>query len=87
MIWRPNMQNGAMPSIQIKDVPAETHAVLRKRAVEAHQSLQEYLLARLIAEASVPTLDEVLDRAGGRAGGVLPLSQAVADLKEERARR
>ncbi len=53
----------------------------------AHQSLQEYLLARLIAEASVPTLDEVLDRADGRAGGVLPLAQAVADLKEDRARR
>jgi hypothetical protein len=86
-MWRLNMQNGAMPSIQIKDVPAETHAVLRKRAVEAHQSLQEYLLARLIAEASVPTLDEVLERAGGRAGGVLPLSRAVADLREDRARR
>ncbi len=81
------MQNGAMPSIQIKDVPAETHAVLRRRAVQAHQSLQEYLLARLIAEASVPTLDEVLDRAGGRAGGSIPLAQAVADLKEDRARR
>lgn len=81
------MQNGAMPSIQIKDVPDETHAVLRKRAVEAHQSLQEYLLARLIAEASAPTLDEVLERAGGRAGGALPLSQALADLKEDRARR
>lgn len=84
---RLDMQNGAMPSIQIKDVPDETHAVLRKRAVEAHQSLQEYLLARLIAEASAPTLDEVLERAGGRAGGALPLSQAVADLKEDRARR
>lgn len=87
MIWRQDMQNGAMPSIQIKDVPADTHAVLRRRAVEAHQSLQEYLLARLIAEASVPTLDEVLERAGGRAGGALPLSQAVEDLKADRARR
>ncbi len=87
MVWRVVMQIGAMPSIQIKDVPAETHAVLRKRALAAHQSLQEYLLARLIAEASVPTLDEVLDRADGRAGGVLPLAQAVADLKEDRARR
>lgn len=84
-MWRPH--NGAMPSIQIKDVPAETHAVLRRRAVEAHQSLQEYLLAWLIAEASAPTLDEVLDRAGGRAGGALPLSRAVAYLNEDRPRR
>src|SRR6266568_2966267 len=63
-----------MPSVQIKDVPEETHAVLRQRAAAAHQSLQEYLRARLIQEASEPTLDEVLDRAGGRAGGSVPLT-------------
>ena len=64
-----------MPSIQIKDVPEETHAVLRRRAAAAHQSLQEYLLTRLIADASGPTVEEILDRAGGRAGGSVPLSQ------------
>src|SRR5438309_995254 len=37
-------QNGAMPSVQIKDVPAEVHATLRRRAATAGQSLQEYLL-------------------------------------------
>ena len=56
-----------MTSIQIKDVPDRTHAVLRQRAAAAHQSLQEYLRARLIEEADQPTLEEVLDRAGGRA--------------------
>jgi len=76
-----------MPSVQIKDVPEETHAVLRRRAAEAHQSLQEYLLARLIEEASRPTVDEVLARAGGRAGGSLPLEDAVAAVRHERARR
>jgi hypothetical protein len=76
-----------MPSVQIKDVPAETHAVLRRRAAAAHQSLQEYLLQRLVDEASRPTLDEVLDRAGGRAGGSVPLKAAAADLRSERARR
>ena len=55
-----------MPSVQIKDVPEQVHAVLRQRAAAAHQSLQEYLRARLIEEASEPTLEEVLDRAGGR---------------------
>ncbi|MGI8521768.1 MAG: FitA-like ribbon-helix-helix domain-containing protein [Nocardioides sp.] len=35
-----------MPSVQIKDVPPETHAVLRRRAAAAHQSFQEYLRAR-----------------------------------------
>jgi hypothetical protein len=76
-----------MPSIQIKDVPAETHAVLRRRAAVAHQSLQEYLRTRLIEEASVPTVDEVLERARGRAGGSIPFSAAVEAVREDRARR
>ena len=76
-----------MPSIQIKDVPEEPHAVLRRRAAAAHQSLQEYLRSRLIAEASAPTVEEVLDRAGGRAGGSVPFSAANEVLREDRARR
>ncbi len=76
-----------MPSVQIKDVPAETHAVLRQRAAAAHQSLQEYLRARLIDEASRPTLEEVLDRAGGQSGGTLPLREAVTTVRNDRARR
>ncbi|MBK8437387.1 MAG: hypothetical protein IPL37_13005 [Austwickia sp.] len=76
-----------MPNIQIKDVPEETHAVLRARAATAHQSLQEYLRARLIREAQQPTLDEVLERAGNRAGGNLPLADAVSALRSERAGR
>jgi antitoxin FitA len=76
-----------MPSVQIKDVPEQTHAVLRRRAAAAHQSLQEYLRARLIEEASEPTLDEVLDRAGGRSGGAVPLRDAVDTLRADRDRR
>ena len=76
-----------MPSVQIKDVPDETHAVLRQRAAAAHQSLQEYLLAKLIDEARRPTLDEVLDRAAGRSGGSVPLKTAASTLRAERARR
>jgi len=76
-----------MPSVQIKDVPEQTHAVLRKRAAAAHQSLQEYLRTRLIQEASEPTLDEVLDRAGGRSGGSVPLKDAVQTLRADRDRR
>lgn len=76
-----------MPSVQIKDVPEDTHAVLRQRAAAAHQSLQEYLRSRLIEEASQPTLEEVLTRAGGRSGGSVPMKAAVAALREGRARR
>jgi hypothetical protein len=76
-----------VPSIQIKDVPVDTHAVLRRRAAAANQSLQEYLRSRLIAEASRPTLDEVLDRAGGRAGGSVSFAAAAAAVRRDRARR
>ena len=88
MNWRSARHYGAiMPSIQIKDVPEQTHAVLRQRAAAAGQSLQEYLRGRLIEEASAPTVEEVMARAGGRAGGSVPFSDAVEALREDRARR
>jgi plasmid stability protein len=80
-------QNGAMPSVQIKDVPENVHAVLRRRAAAAGQSLQEYLLGRLVEDASRPTLDEVLDRAGQRAGGSLSLAEAARAVWTERNNR
>jgi len=84
MPWR---QNGAVVSVQIKGVPAQTHAVLRRRAAEAGQSLQEYLLARLVEDAGRPTLSEVLDRAGGRAGGAVTLKAAARAVRADRDRR
>lgn len=76
-----------MPSVQIKDVPAETHAVLRRRAAAAHQSLQEYLRARLIEEAAAPTVEEIMERAGGRAGGSVSFAAAAEAVREDRDRR
>lgn len=85
--WRSKRHNGAMPSVQIKNVPEHTHAVLRQRAMAAHQSLQEYLRTKLIQEASAPTVEEVLARAGGRAGGRVPIKTATEILREDRDRR
>lgn len=76
-----------MPSIQVKDVPADVHATLRRRAANAGMSLQEYLLDRLQRDARTPTLDEVLARAGGRAGGDVPLDAAVAAVRADRDSR
>jgi plasmid stability protein len=76
-----------VPSIQVKDVPDEVHATLRKRAASAGMSLQEYLLARLVADASTPTLDEVLERAGQRAGGRATARDAVKAIRAERDSR
>lgn len=76
-----------MTSVQIKDVPEETHSVLRQRAARAHQSLQEYLRSRLIAEAAMPTLEEVLEQAGSQSGGSVSFSTAVKSVRNDRDRR
>ena len=80
-MWR---YHACMPSIQVKDVPDDVHATLRRRAAVAGQSLQEYLLARLVDDASTPTVDEVLERAGGRAGGRAELAAAVRAVRRDR---
>lgn len=77
-------QYDVMASVQVRDLPEETHAVLRRRAVERGMSLQEYLLATLNGLAARPTVEEVLARAGGRAGGRVGLAAAVGILGEER---
>ena len=79
--WR---QNGAMPSVQIKDVPAETHAVLVRRAAAAHQSLQEYLRSRLIAEAAALTMEEVMARVRRRGGINLTATEVNELIRGER---
>jgi antitoxin FitA len=76
-----------MPSVQIKNVPPDVHAVLRQRAAAAGQSLQEYLLARLKAEASHPTLDEVLRQAGEQSGGSTSFADAVRIIRADRDAR
>jgi len=76
-----------MPKIiQIKDVPDDVHATLVQRAAAAGQSLQQYLLAHLTSEASQPSLEEVLNRAGGRAGGAVSAAFAVEVVRADRER-
>jgi len=76
-----------MPSVQIKNVPPDVHRVMRRRAAAAGQSLQEYLLARLTRDAREESVEEVLERAGSRAGGAVSFSFAVETLRAERERR
>jgi len=75
-----------MPSVQIKNVPPDVHRVLRERAAAAGQSMQEYLLDQLTRQAEAATLEEVLDRAGGRAGGSLGFAFATESLRDDRRR-
>jgi len=76
-----------MPSIQVKDVPDEVHAELRRRAANSGKSLQEYLLAHLIDEAHQPSLDELLDRVDQRSGGHVSFRFATEAVRHERDSR
>lgn len=48
-------------TLQIRDVPEETHTTLTARAAQDGRSLSQYLLSILVTVASQPTIDEVLD--------------------------
>jgi hypothetical protein len=76
-----------MTTIQVRHVSPATHAVLRRRAAERGMSMQEYLVTLLDEVASKPTVEEVLTRAGGRAGGRVGLAEAADTLRAERDAR
>ncbi|MGE0795103.1 MAG: hypothetical protein AB7H43_05900 [Acidimicrobiia bacterium] len=76
-----------MPNVQVRDVPDDVHAALVRRAEQAGQSLQQFLAAQLVAIASTPTIDEVLDRIEARPLGALPAEGAIRTIGGERARR
>ena len=76
-----------MPSVQVKNVPDDVHRILHARAAAAGQSLQEFLLARLIETAREQPLDEVLARAGGRSGGSVDFRFAADAVRDDRDRR
>jgi plasmid stability protein len=76
-----------MPSVQIKAVPEDVHAELRRRAANEGKSLQEYLLARLVDEARHPDLNDLLARAGQRSGGHVSFRFARDAVREDREAR
>lgn len=76
-----------MATIQVKNVSAEAHAVLRRRAAASGQSLQEYMLGWIERATARPTVDEVLDRIGHRSGGHPSSDDVVRQLREERDHR
>lgn len=53
--------SSAMATIQIRNVPDDVHRTFQSRAALAGQSLQEYLLGRLVEEARRPTMAEIMD--------------------------
>jgi antitoxin FitA len=88
MLWR---HCGAtvsdMPTIQVKNVPEDVHRTLRARAAAKGQSLQAYLLARLIDDAHEESVNAWLDRIEQHSGGSLPSELAVQLIREDRDSR
>lgn len=76
-----------MPNILIRDVPADVHSELARRAERQGRSLQQYLTALLTREATTRTLDDVLDRIDRLQGGRLSFAEAVEALRQVREER
>lgn len=73
--------------MQIKNVPDDVHAVIRRRAAIANQSMQEYLLTHLTEFARNPTLEEVFERIEQRTGGGLSVDFVVQAQRADRESR
>lgn len=73
-------------TIQVRDVPDEVHAELRRRAAEAGTSLSDYLAAELKRIASRSLNAEVLLRAAQRSWAI-PREDILEVLDEGRAVR
>ena len=81
-----------MATIQIKNVPEETHAVLARRAAAAGKSLQEYMLGLINEQASRPTMAEAIEQIERRLAENPPTERvSIRELRQtlegERARR
>ena len=51
----------AISTLQIKNVPEPLHSELRRRAVQAHQSVRDYVLALIERDQLRPTMADWLD--------------------------
>lgn len=76
-----------MPNVLVRDLPAEVHAELQRRATQAGQSLQQYLIVELTRLAATPTVADLFERIERRRGGRMPLADAVAHIGAGRQER
>lgn len=76
-----------MPNVLVRDVPDEVHSALQRKAVQRHQSLQQYLSAELRHLAARRSINDVLNDVEDQHGGRVGFATAAADLTEERSAR
>ncbi|MDJ1113778.1 FitA-like ribbon-helix-helix domain-containing protein [Microbacterium dauci] len=73
-----------MPNILVRDLPAETHAELVRRAQSRGQSLQQFLADELGRLAARPPVEEFWTRIGHRRGGRIGLEDAAEIVRAGR---
>ncbi|MGL5818302.1 MAG: FitA-like ribbon-helix-helix domain-containing protein [Phycicoccus sp.] len=70
--------------LQVRDVPDDVHATLRKRASAAGMSLSDFTRQELARLARRPTLADLLDRAARRDGHPMTFAEAREAVAAER---
>ncbi|NOX31130.1 MAG: hypothetical protein GXP35_13945 [Actinobacteria bacterium] len=80
------MHNASMTNVLVRNLPADVHKELERRANAAGQSLQQYLTVELSQLARRPTIEDILESIGRQTGGKVGFEQAVQDLNSERNR-
>lgn len=70
--------------LQVRDVPDDVHAELRRRAAAAGMSLSDFTRQELTRLARRPSLTDLLDRAARRNGDPLTVSDAREAVHAER---
>ena len=80
------LQTASMPNVLIRDLPAEAHAVLSRRAKDAGMSLQKYLVRELTRTALTPTLAEFFDDYDMSDFGAVDVEAIVDDIRADRER-
>jgi plasmid stability protein len=74
-------------TIQVRNIPDDVYLVYRARALAAHQSVQEYMLDKLVTDARRPTVRDWLRQARDNATGDVTPQDVLDAIDEGRAGR
>lgn len=70
--------------LQVRDVPDDVHAELRRRATMAGMSLSDFTLQELSRVTRRPALADLLDRAARRQGSPVTFAEARESVASQR---
>ncbi len=70
--------------LQVRDVPDDVHAELRRRATTAGMSLSDFTRQELSRLARRPSLGDLLDRAASRNGAPMTFADAREAVTSQR---